>query len=48
MLSVNKNSKNKEWAYQGISWLTAAEQQTTMTAKSLHPSRTSVFAEIKP
>ncbi|MDQ0662518.1 multiple sugar transport system substrate-binding protein [Arthrobacter ulcerisalmonis] len=47
MLSVNKYSKNKEWAYQGISWLTAAEQQTTMTAKSLHPSRTSVFAGIK-
>jgi multiple sugar transport system substrate-binding protein len=47
MLSVNKNSKNKEWAYQAITWLTAAQQQTTMTAKSLHPSRTSVFSGIK-
>jgi multiple sugar transport system substrate-binding protein len=47
MLSVNKNSKNKEWAYQAISWLTAAEQQTAMTAKALHPSRASVYASIK-
>ena len=47
MLSVNKNSKNKEWAYQAISWLTAAEQQTAMTEKSLHPSRSSVYSAIK-
>jgi multiple sugar transport system substrate-binding protein len=47
MLSVNKNSKNKEWAYQAISWLTAAEQQTAMTEKSLHPSRSSVYSSIK-
>lgn len=47
MLSVNKNSKNKEWAYQAVSWLTAAEQQTAMTEKSLHPSRSSVYSSIK-
>lgn len=47
MLSINKNSKNKEWAYQAISWLTAAQQQTAMTAKSLHPSRTSVYSNIQ-
>lgn len=47
MLSINKNSKNKEWAYQAISWLTASQQQTTMTAESLHPSRTSVYDNIQ-
>jgi multiple sugar transport system substrate-binding protein len=47
MLSVNKNSKNKEWAYQAIAWLTASEQQTAMTEKTLHPSRTSVYDSIK-
>lgn len=46
MLSINKNSKNKAWAYQAISWLTAAEQQTAMTAKALHPTRVSVYAGI--
>lgn len=46
MLSINKNSKNKAWAYQAISWLTAAEQQTAMTAEDLHPTRVSVYAGI--
>jgi multiple sugar transport system substrate-binding protein len=47
MLSINKNSRNKEWTYQAISWLTAAEQQTSMTAKVLHPTRESVYGGIK-
>ncbi len=46
MLSVNKNSKNKSWAYRAISWLTASQQQISMTKESLHPSRTSVYAAI--
>jgi multiple sugar transport system substrate-binding protein len=47
MLSVNKNSKNKAWAYRGITWLTAAEQQLAMTKDQLHPSRTSVYAQLE-
>jgi multiple sugar transport system substrate-binding protein len=47
MLSVNKFSKNKEWAYQAIVWLTAAAQQTKMLATQLHPSRKSVYDAAK-
>jgi multiple sugar transport system substrate-binding protein len=47
MLSLNKNSKNKTWAYRAITWLTAAEQQLAMTRNQLHPSRTSVYAQIE-
>jgi multiple sugar transport system substrate-binding protein len=43
ILSVNKFSKNKEWAYRAIAWLTSAETQTKMLEKQLHPSRVSVY-----
>ncbi|MGH3089282.1 MAG: extracellular solute-binding protein [Rubrobacteraceae bacterium] len=43
MLSVNKFSRNKEWAYRAITWLTSAETQTKMLQAQLHPSRTSVY-----
>ena len=46
MLSVNPNSKNKEWAYQAISWMTASQQQTAMTALQMHPSRVSAYASV--
>jgi len=46
-LAVNPNSKNKAWAYRAITWLTAAEQQLTMTKDLLHPTRTSVYAEVQ-
>lgn len=46
MLSVNKNSANKEWAYRAITWLTAAEQQLKMTKLELHPTRTSVYSQL--
>jgi multiple sugar transport system substrate-binding protein len=46
MLGINKNSVNKDWAYRAITWLTAAEQQVTMTKKELHPTRTSVYKQI--
>ena len=42
-LAVNPNGKNKAWAYRAITWLTAAEQQLTMTENLLHPTRTSVY-----
>lgn len=47
MLSVNKNSQNKAWAYRAITWLTASEQQLAMTANELHPTRTSVYQALK-
>ncbi|MCU1543904.1 MAG: sugar transporter substrate-binding protein [Microbacteriaceae bacterium] len=47
MLSLNKNSKNKDWAYQAISWLTSSDQQLAMTADQLHPSRTSVYDAVE-
>lgn len=47
MLSVNKFSKNKEWAYKAIVWLTAAAQQTKMLSTQLHPSRVSVYQNAK-
>lgn len=43
MLSVNPNSKNKDWAYQGIVWLTSQAAQTKMLATQLHPTRHSVY-----
>jgi multiple sugar transport system substrate-binding protein len=46
MLSVNKFGANRAWAYRAISWLTAAEQQLTMTDKQLHPTRTSVYQQV--
>jgi multiple sugar transport system substrate-binding protein len=45
ILSVNKFSKNKEWAYRAVAWLTGAEAQTKMLEKQLHPSRASVYKE---
>ncbi len=46
MLSVNKYGGNRAWAYRAITWLTASQQQLTMTGKQLHPSRTSVFKQV--
>lgn len=46
MLSVNKYGGNRVWAYRAISWLTAAEQQLTMTTQQLHPTRTSVYSKV--
>lgn len=43
MLSVNKFSENKEWAYRAITWLTSSEVQTKMLQAQLHPTRTSVY-----
>lgn len=45
-LAVNPNSENKAWAYRAMTWLTAAEQQLTMTQDLLHPTRTSVYAQV--
>lgn len=47
MLSINKNSKNKDWAYQTISWLTSSDSQIAMTENQLHPSRTSVYDAVE-
>jgi multiple sugar transport system substrate-binding protein len=46
MLSISQNSKNKEWAYQAISWLTASEQQAAMTDEQMHPSRVSAYESV--
>jgi multiple sugar transport system substrate-binding protein len=46
MLSVNKASKNKEWAYRTAAWLTSAETQKKMVAQNLHPTRTSVYESV--
>ncbi len=43
MLSVNKFSENKEWAYRAITWLTSSEVQTKMLQALLHPTRISVY-----
>ena len=43
MLSVNKFSKNKEWAYRAITWLTSSKTQTKMLQEQLHPTRASVY-----
>jgi multiple sugar transport system substrate-binding protein len=45
ILSVNKYSKNKEWAYRALAWLTGSEAQTKMLQKQLHPSRDSVYKQ---
>jgi len=46
MLSVNRNSDHKDWAYQAAAWLTSSEQQLEMTKDHLHPSRTSVYEAV--
>lgn len=43
MLSVNPYSKNAEWAYRGIEWLTSQAAQTMMLQAQLHPTRHSVY-----
>jgi multiple sugar transport system substrate-binding protein len=45
MISVNKASKNKEWAYRAIAWMTSADVQTKMLQTQLHPTRNSVYAK---
>ena len=47
MLSVNKFSQNKEWAYRAITWFTSAAVQTKMLQTQLHPSRISVYEAAK-
>jgi multiple sugar transport system substrate-binding protein len=47
MLSVNKASKNKEWAYRAANWFTSGPTQTKMLAAQLHPSRKSVYEAAK-
>ncbi len=47
MLSVNKFSKNKEWAYRTAAWFTSATAQTKMLQTQLHPSRISVYEAAK-
>jgi multiple sugar transport system substrate-binding protein len=47
MLSINKNSQHKDWAYRAISWLTSSDQQLAMTDQQLHPSRTSVYDAVE-
>ena len=39
MLSVNKYGGNRAWAYRAITWLTAAQQQLTMTEQAAAPVR---------
>jgi multiple sugar transport system substrate-binding protein len=46
MLSVNKASKNKEWAYRTAAWLTSSATQVQMVAKNLHPTRASVYETV--
>jgi multiple sugar transport system substrate-binding protein len=43
MLSVNKYSKNKDWAYRAAQWLTSSGQATAMLANGIHPARNSVY-----
>jgi multiple sugar transport system substrate-binding protein len=47
MLSVNKASQNKEWAYRASNWFTSGPTQTKMLAAQLHPSRKSVYEAAK-
>lgn len=44
MLSVNKFSNNKDWAYRAITWFTSADTQIQMLQSQLHPTRVSVYA----
>jgi multiple sugar transport system substrate-binding protein len=46
-LAVNPYGSNKAWAYRAITWLTAATQQLSMTKDMLHPTRTSVYADVE-
>ena len=46
-LGLNPNGKNKAWAYRAMTWLTAAEQQSSMTKNMLHPTRTSVYDKVE-
>jgi len=43
MLSLNKYSKNKEWAYRAAEWLTSSGTVKTMLANGIHPARNSVY-----
>jgi multiple sugar transport system substrate-binding protein len=43
MLSVNAFSKNKEWAYRAIQWLTGKASQSAMLPLQLHPTRRSAY-----
>ena len=47
MLSVNKASQNKEWAYRAANWFTSGPTQTKMLAAQFHPSRKSVYEAAK-
>ncbi len=47
MLSVNKASQNKEWAYRAANWFTNGPTQTKMLAAQLHPSRKSAYKAAK-
>lgn len=46
MLSVNKFSRNKDWAYRAAAWLTSADVQEKMVAEHLHPTRISVYEKV--
>ncbi|HLF42716.1 MAG TPA: extracellular solute-binding protein [Acidimicrobiia bacterium] len=43
MLSVNKFSNNKDWAYRAITWFTSSATQIEMLQSQLHPTRVSVY-----
>ena len=47
MLSINKFSKNKDWAYRALTWFTSAEVQIKMLQTQLHPTRLSVYEKAK-
>jgi multiple sugar transport system substrate-binding protein len=44
MLAVNAFSKNKEWAYRAIQFLTSKSSQIAMLPLQLHPTRRSAYA----
>jgi multiple sugar transport system substrate-binding protein len=43
MLSVNAYSKNKEWAYSAVQFLTGKASQAAMLPMQLHPTRRSAY-----
>ncbi|GAB2963224.1 ABC transporter substrate-binding protein [Amycolatopsis acidiphila] len=43
MLSINRSSAHKAWAYRAITWLTSSPAQLEMAKAGLHPTRTSVY-----
>ena len=43
MLSVNGVSRNKDWAFRAIQWLTGKAAQDVMLPLQLHPTRRSVY-----